>query len=407
MTDSQKGPGPVMDALTGARVLPVPVTPVYEGMGPLESLGMTLRWEKWQSRLSGAGTDVLGVRHETYLDVEFESWSEMLAGPYPPPTWLHLMTNNTPDEVAGCAVVRDESDLFWIDAEGHASWMPPSLQARDAALVAEKRYRFEMKWEGADIDELSPSRGRRTHSLQSTPSPLPEQAKNLAQSQHYEIARRLQRVHGNGLAFYASCGTPHNNIHNTVPFQQLMQALVEKPGAVHAMLESHMPVATARRAAQREVGAGIMFVEDCMSSADIISPEMYLEFSFPYTKRLLEQLEAEGFRTVLYFSGNLMPLLEHLRELPFTALAFEEDRKGYGIDLAEVRRVLGPERVLFGNLDALFIERASDDELLAEVARQVEVAGEDGHFLVSPGSPMTPGTSLDRIRFLLESTSKL
>ena len=407
MTDSQMEPGPVLEALTGSRVLPVPVTPVYEGLGPLESLGVTLRWEKWRALLDEAGTDALAVDYETYIGVEFESWSELLAGPYPPPTWLYLMTNDTPDQVAGCAVVSEGEDLFWVDAHGRARWMPPSLEARDAALVADRRYRFQMKWEGADIDELLPRAGRPSHSLQSVPAPLPEQASSLAQSQHYEIARRLQQVHGNALAFYAGCGTPYNSIYDTVPFQQLMQALVEKRDAVHALLESRMLVPNARRAAQREVGVGIMFVEECMASADVISPEMYLEFSFPYTRQLLEQLEGEGFRTVLYFSGNLMPLLGHLKELPFTALAFEEDRKGYGIDLTEVRRVLGPDRVLFGNLNALFIQEASDDELLAEVARQVDVAGKDGRFLLSPGSPLTPGTSLDRIRFLLQSTTML
>jgi len=105
---------------------------------------------------------------------------------------------------------------------------------------------------------------------------------------------------------------------------------------------------------------------------------------------------------VLYFSGNLMPLLPRLNELPFTAIAFEEDRKNYGIGLAAVRRAL-PDKVLFGNVDAAWLERATDREVLDEVKRQIDVAGPD-RFVLSVGSPFTPGTSLDRVRFFCEST---
>jgi uroporphyrinogen-III decarboxylase len=90
--------------------------------------------------------------------------------------------------------------------------------------------------------------------------------------------------------------------------------------------------------------------------------------------------------------------------LPFDALAFEEDRKGYGIDLAKVRRIVGSDRVLFGNIDALFLETASDRELLLEVRRQIAVGGPADRFVVSTGSPLTPRTTRERLRFFVEST---
>jgi uroporphyrinogen-III decarboxylase len=133
---------------------------------------------------------------------------------------------------------------------------------------------------------------------------------------------------------------------------------------------------------------------------------MHREFVFPYTKQALQWYEDRGFRTVLYFSGNLMPLLADLDTLPFTAISFEEERKNYGIDLATVRRAL-PAKVLFGNVDAAFVEKASDDEVVAEVRRQIAVAGEDDRYVLSVGSPFTPGTSLSRVKLFCESTQEL
>jgi len=35
--------------------------------------------------------------------------------------------------------------------------------------------------------------------------------------------------------------------------------------------------------------------------------------------------------------------------------------------------------------------------------RQIDVAGNEGRFIVSPGRPFTPGTSLDRVRLFCEA----
>jgi uroporphyrinogen-III decarboxylase len=51
----------------------------------------------------------------------------------------------------------------------------------------------------------------------------------------------------------------------------------------------------------------------------------------------------------------------------------------------------------------MFLEKASDEEVLREARRQIAIAGPD-NFILSVGSPFTPGTSLERIRFFCEST---
>lgn len=308
--------------------------------------------------------------------------------------------NRAPDEIAGCAVARRGEDLFWLSPEGEATWIPPNREAHLAAMAAERTHHFADLWErGHHSDRRARETATERHQL----APAPAQAEALSRSHQYDIARALTRRHPD-LPLYAYSGSPYNGLLGAFGFQEMMAVLAERPRAAHAMLQSSLPEPSARLAATRGLGVSIMFVEECLASADIISPAMYREFAFPYTRETLQFYEDRGFRTVFYFSGNLMPVLEDLKRLPFTALSFEEDRKGYGIDLAEVRRVLGPDRVLFGNLDALFVEKAADDELLAEVRRQIRVAGADGNFVVSLGSPFTPDTALDRVRLVCEST---
>jgi uroporphyrinogen-III decarboxylase len=78
----------------------------------------------------------------------------------------------------------------------------------------------------------------------------------------------------------------------------------------------------------------------------------------------------------------------------------EESKKDFRIDIAEASEALGPDVCLFGNLDAIgLLEHGSDDDLRREVQRQMDVGRRRrGRFVLSIGSPVTPGTSVQRVR---------
>jgi hypothetical protein len=366
---------------------------------------MELRHRKWLHLIEEAGVERLPVDHKTYVELELSVLTETLDDYYPPPAWLALPRRQSKDQVSGAAVVLRGTDLYWVSGDGQETWLPPSRAAYASRQVQERASHYYGLWHrGYHADELEEVLARAD-----TPSsePTPEEVDRELASGRYGVARALLDRHPGELPLYDSCSTPFIELLGLLGFQEMMTSLVEDPDRTHKLLAGGLPRPSAHLAAAERVGVGIVFVEECLSSADLISPAMYREFVFPYTKRTLEFYESRGFRTVFYFSGDLMPLLEDLKQLPWTALSFEEDRKEYGIDLAEVRQAMGPDRVLYGNVDAPFIEKADDEELLREVERQIDVAGKGGRFVLSPGSPFTPDTRLDRVRFFCESTQRI
>jgi uroporphyrinogen-III decarboxylase len=82
------------------------------------------------------------------------------------------------------------------------------------------------------------------------------------------------------------------------------------------------------------------------------------------------------------------------------ALALEEGKKGFAIDIVAVADRMRGRMALLGNVDAIgLMEHGSDDDLAAEIARQCEAGRRNrGRFVVSLGSPVTPGTPLARVR---------
>jgi len=393
----------VTRVLHGLPVDFVPVAVSYEGLGPLQYLRTERHWQLWRRRLDGRKTDMLPVSYEMYVAHRLEIETEILSEIYLRPAWTHVPHCQTAQDIAGCAVVRQGEDLFWVQPDGQASWIAPTLQGEEARIGS----RWSDLWDRGETEEVvGEAAAEFDHLLQPVPEPTPEQVEAVAGSQAWDLAKALAERFKDELPQYVVGISPYNRLPYRLGFQALMYAMTEMPEKLHQILQGGMPQPSARLAAARSLGISLMFVEECMASADIISPKMYQEFAYEYDRPALQFYEDMGFRTALYFSGNLMPLLRHLKELPFTALFCEEDRKNYGIDLGEVRRAVGPDKVLFGNLDALFVQNASDEDLLSEVKRQINVGG-PRNFILSLGSPMTPGTTLERVRLVTESTRRI
>ncbi len=361
-----KGPLTSEDAVTrvmhGQPVEVVPVAQAYPGLGSLQRYDMERSWRMWHDKLDATGTDCLAVTYQEYLDHHHQIQREILRNIYLRPAWRRLARNETPEEVEGCAVLRRGEDLFWVSPDGRVTWIQPTLIGHEARYASG----WGELWERVqDMAAVAAAAAETEHACGALPAPAEAQVEAVTRSHAYDLVRRLAAEFPDSLPFYTTAGTPYNGLAYRFGFRTLMLALVEAPQHIHTILERSLPQPTARLLGEHELGVNLMHVEECLASADIISPRMYEEFVLPYDKTTLGFFEGLGYRTMLYFSGNLMPLLKCLKELPFTALCFEEDRKGYGIDLGEVRRVLGPDKVLFGNLDATFVEQASDEEVLA------------------------------------------
>lgn len=100
---------------------------------------------------------------------------------------------------------------------------------------------------------------------------------------------------------------------------------------------------------------------------------------------------------------------DRILSLGADALALEESKKGFSIDVEEVVDRVGGRMCVLGNLDAItLLDRGSDAELEREIGRQLRAGRRnDGRFIMSIGSPVTPGKPLERVRRYLDIAHQL
>ena len=101
------------------------------------------------------------------------------------------------------------------------------------------------------------------------------------------------------------------------------------------------------------VGVEYVWLEECLSSADLISPRDYERFAFATTGPTIAEAKRLGLTVILYYCGDVIPRLPWLVRLGMDALAVEESKKGFSVDIAEVIAAVGDTCCVFGNVDAV------------------------------------------------------
>jgi hypothetical protein len=172
---------------------------------------------------------------------------------------------------------------------------------------------------------------------------------------------------------------------------QLCVDLYEDPAFVHALLSFITEAAIVR---VRAVGAmsGVTYPQPAWGFADdsiqLLSVAQYREFVLPYHQRLVREF-SQGGPNGIHLCGDVLRLLPVVQQ----ELNVQSFDLGFPVDLGEVRRLLGPEATLHGNLHPQVLREGPPERIRAETQRIMESGvKEGGRFIFNEGNNTAPGT---------------
>ena len=154
-------------------------------------------------------------------------------------------------------------------------------------------------------------------------------------------------------------------------------------------------------------GASAIWVEDCLT--DVISPRSFESLNVPYLQEMIEGIRSAGMKSIYYYCGNPKGKWDQILSIGADALAFEESKKGLIIDIEDVVERVNGRCAVLGNLDAIdLLQNGTEERLRTEIARQIAAGRRnDSRFVMSLGSPVTPGTSVSRVRLYCDLVHEL
>ena len=187
-------------------------------------------------------------------------------------------------------------------------------------------------------------------------------------------------------------------------FQGLMLAFIDNPDNLKYYIDRVMQQRIPILQGFAQAGYDGIYAEEIFSGADLISPEYYNEFVSPYNAEYFRTTRELGLLTAYYVCGNPIPIIPGILQLECDAVAFEESKKNFSIEIDEVVALAGNEKCIFGNIDAPHYGlQANMDEIKDEVRRQIEAGLGAKGFVVSTGSPLPLQTPIENIDMIVSA----
>ena len=80
-----------------------------------------------------------------------------------------------------------------------------------------------------------------------------------------------------------------------------------------------------------------------------------------------------GLFPIVYFTGDINPILEDLAEINISGLMVEESKKNFHLDVARIKEMIGDRVCIFGNLDAIYLlHDGTPEDVEKEVLKQFD-----------------------------------
>ena len=233
-------------------------------------------------------------------------------------------------------------------------------------------------------------------------------ADELLAGGQFDLLRQVVADYGDRYFITTILDTPFSDAYDLLGFQGLMIIQHDQPDLFHYLLERKLAQSKEVMAACAACGIHGIYAEEVFTGADLISPRSYDQFVYCYNLPYFGHMRSLGLLPIHYVCGNSIPRLDRMAEYDVAAVAVEESKKGFTIEIEEVvERVAGRAAVL-GNIDAVrFGLHATAEEMAAEVRRQAAAGARAKGFIVSTGSPFPLDTNPRLIDTMVETAHSI
>ncbi len=138
----------------------------------------------------------------------------------------------------------------------------------------------------------------------------------------------------------------------------------------------------------------------CFNVGPFLRPAMFSEFVTPYLTRLIAGQREMGFYVIKHTDGNIMPILNDLVAAKPHALHSIDPQAG--VDIAEVKRLVGDKVALIGNVNCGLLQSGNDEQVIESARYALKHGMPGGGYIFSTSNCVYTGMPLTRYELMLD-----
>ena len=182
--------------------------------------------------------------------------------------------------------------------------------------------------------------------------------------------------------------------------QELMTDLLLEPEKVKELLEYAMEAGIQFIRLMKETGAHMVSNGDSVAGPEMIQPEFYREYAFPYEKILVDEAHKLGLTYTLHICGDTELILEDMVKTGADALELD-----YLTDIQKIYEHCHQSTLMIGNLDPSAVIKFGTPELVKQHTLELlEIYRDSPRLMINAGCAIPPDTSPENIRAMIETT---
>ena len=210
-----------------------------------------------------------------------------------------------------------------------------------------------------------------------------------------EALRLLKKEVGDKIPIGSHVLGPYTLAGQLLDLSHLAKAAFKKADLVGALLDRLAAALIEIIRIYREAGADYITVREMGAGPDILSPRIFQSLIMPPLKRIFAGI---GSPNVLHICGDTNDIVEQMAACGADALSVEKKN-----NVAETRRKLGPDALIFGELDAYSILCLGRPD---QVEKGVKEAIDAGVNAVWPGCDIWPTVPRENMEMLMSAARK-
>jgi uroporphyrinogen-III decarboxylase len=383
---AQVGPVPrqrMFNALQGTNSDGLAAAPAYPSLF-LADFERSYYIEQYRRRMKGYSHHPVNHREDTLFRAQaiYQSYGIFKVKP----DWIEVHQGASRAWAERTEIVAQDNVLYYQDREsGRRVPMHQAAMPRGDARLAAASASLTDLWDTSgqirdkeEVDALLP--------ILSTDA--------LLARGDLDLPKQIVADYGDEYFISTILDTPFSDAYDLLGFQGLMLIQHDRPALFHHLLQRKLAQTQEVMGAWAATGIHGIYVEEVFTGADLISPKSYDEYVFTYNQPYFQHMRSLGLLPIHYVCGDVIPRLDRILELDIAAVAVEESKKNFCIEIEDVVQKVDGRATVFGNIDAVrFGLQASLDEMAAEVKRQARIGARARGFVISTGSPFPLDTN--------------
>ena len=219
---------------------------------------------------------------------------------------------------------------------------------------------------------------------------------------HLEGLSAIKEALGESICLAGRIAAPFTALTLIIGIEATLLLMLEDPALLRRYLEVLLEYNDVVAAAQLKAGADALWLGDCVATSHFISPQQYEDHAAEAAADSAGRIRERGGIVFYHGDENSLPHLKIMAGLGIDALNI-----GAGADMEEVKREIGSQICIMGNLDTVNDLQPRSPEEVEQVVREIiEAAKPGGGYIFCTAEGVTDNTPIENVRAMMRAVKQ-